>query len=47
MDEGDSRNEVNGAREKASAGGTEGEERRHHPRYNKAQARHRYRKGKS
>ncbi|XP_045621312.2 small glutamine-rich tetratricopeptide repeat-containing protein beta [Procambarus clarkii] len=47
VDDGDARNGVSGAREKAGDGGGDGEERRHHPRYNKAQARHRYKKGKS
>ncbi|XP_053632063.1 uncharacterized protein [Cherax quadricarinatus] len=46
IDDGDARNGVSGAREKVGSG-DEGEERRHHPRYNKAQARHRYKKGKS
>ena len=43
-----SRNGVGSTKEQESGkGAQEGEERRHHPRYTKARARQRYKKGKS
>ncbi|MPC24570.1 hypothetical protein E2C01_017655 [Portunus trituberculatus] len=48
MDNDNSRNGVGGTKEQGSGkGGQEGEERRHHPRYTKARARQRYKKGKN